>query len=216
MILLYALQQSRNSIGKCETYNSIKSTCRKWSKIVEGKGSAFLPRVYIDTSQPIGKSCNGKILVSTRKLTSTFAKLSGLVSQLSNCIGDKKWKSSWLILAPEKYSWYTMTCIFWKTKSNESSNSQRIPAIWTKNELYELKESNKEILEGSDCWLNDNLMVSGQKLICKAPGSLETHQSVLNCQKKQRTYSPVSGDHIQLLHDGNCHWLLAFSSNGRI
>ena len=27
MILLYALQQSRNSIEKCKTYNSIKSTC---------------------------------------------------------------------------------------------------------------------------------------------------------------------------------------------
>ena len=25
---------------------------------------------------------------------------------------------------------------------------------------------------------------------------------------------PVSGDHIQLLHDGSCHWLLAFTSSG--
>ena len=81
MILLYALQPSRNS------YNSIKSSCQKWSKIVEGKGSAFLLRVYIDTWQTIGKSCNGKILVTTRKVTSTFGKSSGLASQLSNCIG---------------------------------------------------------------------------------------------------------------------------------
>ena len=109
-----------------------------------------------------------------------------------------------------------MTRIFWKIKSNESSNSQRIPAIWIKNELYELKELDKEILEGSDCWLNDNLMDAGQKLICKALGSLETYQSVLNCQKKRQTYFPVSGDHIQLLHDGNCHWLLAFSSSCRV
>ena len=137
----------------------------------------LLPRVSVDTLQPIGKSCNGKILVSTRKLTSTFGKSSGLASQLSNCIGNKKWKSSWLILTPEKYSWYTMTRIFWKIKSNESSNSQRIPVIWIKNELYELKESHKEILEVSDCWLNDNLMDAGQKLICKALGSLETYQS---------------------------------------
>ena len=162
------------------------------------------------------KICNGKILVSSRKLTSTFGKSSGLASQLSNCIGDNKWQSYWLILTTEKYSWYTMTRIFWKMKSNESSNSQRIPAIWIKNELYELKESDKEILEGSDCWLNDNLMDAGQKLICKALGSLETYQSVLNCQKKRQTYFPVSGGHIQLLHDGNCHWLLAFSSKGRI
>ena len=90
MILLYALQQSIYSIEKCETYNSIKSTChRKWSTIVEGKSPVFLPRVYIDTWHAIGKSCNGKILVSTRKLRSTFGKSSGLASQLSNCIGDK-------------------------------------------------------------------------------------------------------------------------------
>ena len=172
--------------------------------------------MYIDTWQPIGKSCNGKILVSRRKLTSAFGKSSGLASQLSNCIDDKKWKSFRLILTPEKYSWYTMTRIFWKIKSNESSNSHRIPAIWIKNELYELRESNKEILEGSDCWSNDNLMDAGQKLICKALGNLKTYQSVFNCQRKRQAYFPVSGDFIQLLHDGNCHWLLAFSSSGRV
>ena len=107
-----------------------------------------------------------------------------------------------------------MTRIFWKIKSNESSNAQRIPAMWIKNELYELKESDKEILEGSDCWLNDNLTDAGQKLICKALGNLETYQSVLNCKKKWQTYFPVSSDHMQLLHDGNRHWLLALSSSG--
>ena len=75
-----------------------------------------------------------------------------------------------------------MTRIFWKIKSNESSNSQRIPAIWIKNKLYELKELDKKILEGSDCWLNDNLMDADQKLICEAPNSLKTYQSVLYCQ----------------------------------
>ena len=109
-----------------------------------------------------------------------------------------------------------MTRIFWKIKSNESSNSQRIPAIWIKNELYELKELDKEILEGSDWWLNDNLMNVGQKLICKALGILKTYQSVLNYQKKRQRYFPVSSDHIQLLHDGSSHWLLAFSSSGTV
>ena len=94
MILIYALQQSKNYIEKCETYNSIKSICQKWSKIAEGKGPVFLARVYIDRWEPIGKLCNSNILISTRKLTSTFGKSSGLASQLSNCIGDKKWKSS--------------------------------------------------------------------------------------------------------------------------
>ena len=70
-----------------------------------------------------------------------------------------------------------MTGIFWKINSNQLSHSQRTPAIWIRNELYESKESDKEILEGSNCWLNDNLMdAKGQKLICKALGSLETYQ----------------------------------------
>ena len=167
IILLYVLQQSRNSIEKCETYNSIKPTCQKVSKIVEGKGSGFLPRVYIDTWQPTGKRCNGKILVSPRKLTSTFWKSSGLASQISNCIGDKNLKSFWLILTPENYSWYTMIGIFWKIKSNESSNSQRIPAIWIKNELYELKELDKEIFEGSDCWLMTILWMQAKSWFVK-------------------------------------------------
>ena len=29
-------------------------------------------------------------------------------------------------------------------------------------------------------------------------------------------YFPVSGDHIQLLHDSKCNWLLTFSSSSRV
>ena len=54
-----------------------------------------------------------------------------------------------------------------------------------------------EILESKDGWLD-----AEQQLICEALGSLETYQSVLNCQKKESTYFPVSGNHMQLLHDG--------------
>ena len=59
-------------------------------------------------------------------------------------------------------------------------------------------------------------MDAGQKLICKAIGSLETYQSVLNCQKKKPIYFPVSGDHLQLLHNGSCHLLLVFTLSGRV
>ena len=88
--------------------------------------------------------------------------------------------------------------------------------MWLKNELYEVTEADREILESKDGWLNDNFMGAGQQLICQAVGSPKTYQSVLNCQKKESTYFPVSGDHIQLLHDGSCHWLLAFTSSGRV
>ena len=57
-------------------------------------------------------------------------------------------------------------------------------------------------MESKDGWLNYNLMDAGQQLIYKALGGLVTYQSVLNCQKKESTYFPVSGNHMQLLHDG--------------
>ena len=97
-----------------------------------------------------------------------------------------------------------------------NQSSSQVTSSWLKNELYELTEADRKILESKDGWLNNNLMDAGQKLICKAIGSLETYQSVLNCHKKESTYFPVSGDHIQLLHDGSCHWLLVFTSNGRV
>ena len=217
MILLYAVQQSENSFYgyKCENYASIRSTCRKWDCITDGKGPSLLPKIYIDTWKPLGKPYNGKIIVSTRKFTSTFGISSRLASQLSNCIGDKKWRSSWLILTPGKHPWYTIDRIFWKTKvCQPNQSSSQVTSSWLKNELYETTEADREILESKDGWLNDNLMDAGQQLICKTLGSLETYQSVLNCQKKESTNFPVSGDHIQLLHDGSFHCLLAFTSRG--
>ena len=110
MIWLYAVQQSENSHPghKCETYESIKLTCSKWACLIDGKGPALLQNIYIDTWKSLGKPCNRKIIVSTRKLRSTFGKPSGLASQLSNCIDDKKYRSSWLVLTPGKHSWYTI------------------------------------------------------------------------------------------------------------
>ena len=95
----------------------------------------------------------------------------------------RKWRSSWLILIPRKHSWHTTDRIFWKTKvcQPKQSSSQVMPS-WLKNELYELTEAVREILKSKDGWLNDNLMDARQQLICKAVGSLETYQSVLNCQ----------------------------------
>ena len=210
MIWLYAVQQSENShpAHKCETYVSIKLTCSKWACSIDGKGPALLPNIYIDTWESLGKPCNRKTIVSTRKLTSTFGKPSGLASQLSNCIDDKKYRSSWLILTPEKHSWYTIDWIFWKTKvCQPNQSSSQVTSLWLKNELYEVIEADTEILESKDGWLNNNFMDARQQLICQALGSPQTYQSVLNCQKKESTCFPVSGDHIQLLHDGSCHWL---------
>ena len=93
-------------------------------------------------------------------------------------------------------------------KESMSAESIILATSWLKMELFEHTEADMEILESKDGWLNDNLMDTGEQLICKVLGRLETYQSVLNCQKKELTYFPVSGDHIQLLHDGSCHSLL--------
>ena len=219
MILLSAVQQVENSFPghKCETYASIKSKCGKWARIIKGKVPALFPKIYIDTWKPLGKSYNGKIIVSTRKLTGTFGKSSELASQLSSCIGDKKWRSSWFFLTTGKHSWYNIDRIFWKTKvCQPNQSSSQGTSSWLKNELHEFTDADREILESKDGWLNDNVMDAGQQLICKTLGSLEIYQSIGNCQKKEWTYFPVSGDHIQLLHEGSCHWLLVFTSSGRV
>ena len=54
------------------------------------------------------------------------------------------------------------------------------------------------------------------KLICKALGRLESHQLVLNWQKRGTPFSNISEEHIQLMHNGANHWLISFRSNDRI
>ena len=127
----------------------------------------------------------------------------------------KKWRSSWLIVSPGKHSWYSIDSIFWKTNvCQPNQSSLQLMSSWLKNVLYEPTEEDREFLESKNGWLNDNLIDAEQQLIFKALRSLEIYQSVLNCQNKKSTYFPVFGDHIQLLYDGSCHWLLTFTSSG--
>ena len=100
--------------------------------------------------------------------------------------------------------------------SRSDSTEKASSAIWLKNEMYELKELDGDILSSASSLLNNNLTDAGQKLICTILDSLDSYPSVLNCQKKKSTYLPVSGDHIQLLLDGSCHCFLSFSSSGRV
>ena len=58
-------------------------------------------------------------------------------------------------------------------------------------------------------------MDASQILICKALGT-QNYQSVLNCQKRVKPYRAVTGEYIQLLHNGINHWFLSFCSNSRV
>ena len=53
-----------------------------------------------------------------------------------------------------------------------NQSSWQVTSSWLKNELYELTEAGREILESKDGWLNDNLMDAGRQLIFNALGSL--------------------------------------------
>ena len=56
-------------------------------------------------------------------------------------------------------------------------------------------------------------MEAAQALIYKILGTQEHYQSALNCQKGIKLYKAVTQEHGQLLHDGNNHSFLSFSSN---
>ena len=60
-------------------------------------------------------------------------------------------------------------------------------------------------------------MDAAQILLCKALGTEKTDQSVLNWQEKGGVpFRAVNDGHIQLMHDGNNHWLLSFCSNREV
>ena len=58
----------------------------------------LLPCIYTKPDDDIKKSFNGKIKVSVRKLLKSFGQGSGLIMRVAELIGNKNWKSAWLIL----------------------------------------------------------------------------------------------------------------------
>ena len=61
--------------------------------------------------------------------------------------------------------------------------------MWLETDNYINTVKEKEILLSDIEWLNNSIMDVVQKLICKALGSLESHQSVLNWQKRGTPFS---------------------------
>ena len=87
--------------------------------------------------------------------------------------------------------------------------------FWLQNDMYYLKMEDKLILMNKTCCLNDRIMDTVQRLICKTLGNEDAYQSVLNSQKEfEEPFKVVENDHIQLLHNGINHWLLSYSTDG--
>ena len=226
-ILHHAIETSTYSISdhKCQTYCSILETCCRF-KMIEFSGKRFLPRLYIRPIDALSKSIfNGKIKVSVRKITAAFGSASGTAMDSAQ-YADRNWRSAWLILSPQEYSWFIIDRVYWRRqikpqviKVPDDSQDQSMvteAATWIKNNNYHLKYSDREILLSESAWLNDNLMDSAQKLIRKSLGNLAPWQPALNWQRRRTPFHKVGQEHIQLMHDGINRWLLSFNSNGRV
>ena len=96
-ILIQAIK-SYNDV--CETYK-IKNSCSRF-QIIGKKGKMLLPCIYIKPDDNIKKSFNGKIKFSVRKLLKPFGQGSALIMYGSQLVGNKNWKSVWLISLPAR------------------------------------------------------------------------------------------------------------------
>ena len=196
----------------------------------------MLPRVHLQFSdEDLDKvdKYNGKIKVGVRKIVKLFGEFCGASLSISEVIKDKKWKSTWLFLEPEKHSMCHSRNFYWKSAKsgatnlivvvdpNDSNCNDKAASIsneeefWIRNDLYNLKKKNADTLHSQSAWLNGRILDAAQKLIYKAPGDKKSYQSVLNSQRNVSIpFGPENYDHIQLLHDGSSHWSLSFCSSG--
>ena len=78
-----------------------------------------------------------------------------------------------------------------------------------RNHILTVKE--KSILLSDTGRLKNNIMDAAQKLICKALRRLQSHQSVLNRQKRGTPFFNISEEHIQQMHNGAYDWLMSLN-----
>ena len=221
-ILTGAVKSSRNV---AETFHSVEHTCRRFQDIIQPKMDSLLPRIYIPplfTGDLMNLSArSGTIKVSVRKLAMICGQSSGVIMDIQDIIGDKKWKSAWLVLSEKKHSWFLVDRCFWKPKNpikiidieDTVVPEEEEGNFWLKNATYNLNGSDKLILISPSEWLNDSIMDAAQKLICKQLGNGAEYQSVLYAQKH---FHAVDNEHVQLLHDGSQHWFSTYCTGGTV
>ena len=215
-ILHCAIKTSTYSVSDhiCQTYCSILQTCCRF-KMIKFSGKRFLPRLYIHPIDARPKSTfNGKIKVSVRKITAACGCVSGVAMDIDQYT-NRNWRSAWLILSPQEYSWFIIDRVYRRKQikpqvikvPDDSQNQKMVTeaATWVTNNVYHLKYSDRKILLSESAWLNDNLMDSAQKLICKSFGNLASWQPVLNWQRRGTPFYKEGEEHIQLMHDGTNH-----------
>ena len=112
-------------------------------RLIKNTGRHLLPKVYMNPNDFLSEeSYSGK--VSLLKITLTFGFSSGAALQISEHVG-KKWKSAWLILSSEKYSWLTIDLIYWKRNQTAIEVSDNLK-VWLETNNYILTVKEKKIL----------------------------------------------------------------------
>ena len=122
----------------------------------------------------------------------------GVATSLAEIVDDKKRRSTWLVMNPDKYSWYIIERYYWKL--NEKAipfEEEKDKLYWLKNDLYHLHFEDEEILRYSTAWLNDHIMDAAQNLICKELGADDDYKSLLNVRKcRGAPYCVVKNGHM--------------------
>ena len=78
-----------------------------------------MPRVYLDFYDSVLERLSrrgNKIKVSVNKLPRHFSPNSGAIADVSKAIGNKNWRSAWLLIEKRKYSWFVIDRVFRKEK----------------------------------------------------------------------------------------------------
>ena len=69
----------------------------------------------------------------------TFAPSSGVATCLADIVNDNKWRSTWLVINPDKHSWYITEYYYRKLNEEATAFEEKKDKLyWLKNDLYYL------------------------------------------------------------------------------
>ena len=98
------------------TFNAVHNTCSRLPSIIKEKQNDILPRVYLDFYDNVLERLprrGNKTKVSVNKLSRHFGFNSGAIDDVSKAIGNKNWRTAWLLIEKRKYSWFVIDRVFW-------------------------------------------------------------------------------------------------------
>ena len=101
------------AIKSYETYSNIINSCSRF-QIIGKRWKMLLLCIYAKPGDEIKKSFKWKDQGACTKV----GQGSGLIMRVAKLIGNKNWKSAWLILRPDRNLCYTIQRIHWQIPEN--------------------------------------------------------------------------------------------------